>query len=311
MSIKALRFGTRGSDLALWQTRHVMELLQAALPGLEVTYEIIHTRGDHLLDTPLPLVGGKGVFTAELESALHEKRIDCAVHSLKDLPTSQPDGLVIGAITPRANPADALISRRGYTLSTLPHGARVGTSSYRRIGQLLRIRPDLTMIDIRGNVDTRIRKALAADGNYDAIVLACAGLERLGRLDEVSQILTLEAMLPAPGQGTIAVQTRHDPALLRTLKPIHDSDTALAVAAERAFLAGLGGGCSLPVAAHARYEDQWLKLRGRVTAPDGARHIDLDSTTTAGDLDAACAAGMALAEQALTKGAKSLMEQGS
>ncbi|MBZ0274744.1 MAG: hydroxymethylbilane synthase, partial [Anaerolineae bacterium] len=196
IAIETLRFGTRGSDLALWQTRYVMALLKEAQPSLEVEYEIIRTRGDQVLDTPLPLVGGKGVFTAELEAALHEKRVDCAVHSLKDLPTEQPDGLTIGAIPVRANPADALISRAGYTLATLPQGARVGTSSTRRAAQLLHKRPDLQLLDIRGNVDTRIRKALAVDGDYDAIVLAYAGLDRLGFTDVVSQILDFDDMLP-------------------------------------------------------------------------------------------------------------------
>jgi hydroxymethylbilane synthase len=307
IGIKTLRFGTRGSDLALWQTKHIMLSLQAALPSLQVEYEIIKTRGDHILDTPLPLIGGKGVFTAELESALYEKRIDCAVHSLKDLPTEQPDGLVIGTIPTRANPADVLISHQGYTLATLPKGARVGTSSYRRAAQLLHKRPDLKMLDIRGNVDTRIRKALDVDGDYDAIVLAYAGLERLGYQNVISEVLDFADMLPAPGQGAIVVQTRDEPALLQILEHIHHLDSALAVIAERAFLAGLGGGCSVPVAAYAQWENNWLVLRGRVSAPDGTQQIEVDSTTTAGDVPTAYAAGVTLAQAALEKGAKELM----
>ncbi len=303
-----LRFGTRGSDLALWQTRHVMALLQAAQPSLRVEYEIIKTRGDHVLDTPLPLMGGKGVFTAELEAALYEKRIDCAVHSLKDLPTEQPQGLVIGAIPMRANPADVLISRDGYTLVTLPHGARVGTSSYRRAAQLLHKRPDLKILNIRGNVDTRIRKALAAEGDYDAIVLAYAGLERLGLIDVVTQVLDFDAMLPAPGQGAIAVQTRPDSAVLETLKTIHHLETALAVTAERAFLAGLGGGCSMPAAAYARREGEPFVVSGRVSAPDGTRQMDVSISAEVTDMESAFTAGMALAQEALGKGAKDLME---
>ncbi len=304
-----LRFGTRGSDLALWQTRHVMALVQAALPALQVEYEVIKTRGDHVLDTPLPLVGGKGVFTAELEAALREKRIDCAVHSLKDLPTEPSAGLVIGAIPERANPADALVSRQGYTLATLPQGARVGTSSTRRAAQLRHKRPDLTILDIRGNVDTRIRKALADDGEYDAIALACAGLERLGRTDVISEVLAFEDMLPAPGQGAIAVQTRDDPALLETLAHVHHRESALNVAAERAFLAGLGGGCSVPVAAHASLEDDRLVLRGRVSSPDGAQQIDVSLAATVTGMDDADAAGLTLAREALEQGAQQLMEQ--
>ncbi len=306
--MNTLRFGTRGSNLALWQTNHMMGLLVAALPALQVEYEIIKTRGDQVLDTPLPLIGGKGVFTAELESALYEKRIDCAVHSLKDLPTHPPEGLVIGAISERANPADVLISRHGYTLATLPKGARVGTSSYRRSAQLLHKRPDFNILDIRGNVDTRIRKALAEDGEYDAIVLAYAGLERLGRIDAISQVLDLDDMLPAPGQGAIAVQTRDESALVQMLEPIHHRETALAVTAERAFLMGLGGGCSLPIAAYAHLVGDQLHLRGRVTSLDGTQQIDVAIVTSVHN---PYDVGLALAQEALEKGAKQLMEQAS
>jgi hydroxymethylbilane synthase len=309
IATKTLLFGTRGSDLALWQTKHVMALLEARQSSVRVEYEIVKTRGDHILDTPLPLVGGKGVFTAELEAALYEKRIDCAVHSLKDLPTEQPDGLVIGAVPVRANPADVLISREGYTLATLPHGATVGTSSYRRAAQLLHKRPDLKILDIRGNVDTRIRKALAVDGDYDAIMLAYAGLERLDRMAVVTQVLDFEDMLPAPGQGAIAVQTRDDPFLLQILEPIHHVPTALAVTAERAFLAGLGGGCSVPVAAYAYWEGVRLILRGRVCSLDGRQQIEVSTTAESPDVQTAHALGMTLAQNALNKGANVLMEQ--
>jgi hydroxymethylbilane synthase len=306
---KTLWFGTRGSNLALWQTQHVIALLQAANPDLQIEYENIKTRGDHILDTPLPLIGGKGVFTAELEMALYEKRIDCAVHSLKDLPTEQPDGLVIGAVTTRANPADVLISRDGYTLATLPKGAAIGTSSYRRAAQLLYKRPDLKIVDIRGNVDTRLRKALAADGTYDAIVLAYAGLERLGHTDVITQVLDFEDMLPAPGQGAIAVQTRDDSLFVQTLAPIHHLHTALAVTAERAFLAGLGGGCSVPVAAYAHWDDARLTLRGRVCSLDGTQQIEVNVSADAQDTQTAYALGMTLAQDALEKGAKTMMGQ--
>ncbi len=306
-AMKTLQFGTRGSKLALWQTEYVMLLLQEKLSSLKAEYQIIQTRGDQVLDTPLPLIGGKGVFTAELEMALYEKRIDCAVHSLKDLPTQQPSGLTIGAIAARANPADVLISRHGYTLSTLPHGARIGTSSYRRAAQLLHIRPDLKMLDIRGNVDTRIRKALDVAGDYDAIVLAYAGLERLGYVDVISEVLELTVMLPAPGQGAIAVQTRDESSLLDSLAHIHHIETALAVTAERAFLAGLGGGCSVPVAAYARWEGNQLVLHGRVSALDGTQQIDVNIMALVENPQIAYATGLTLAENALDKGAKALM----
>ncbi len=306
MTLTRLLFGTRGSDLALWQTRHVIDLLRAAHPDLKLDYEIIQTHGDRVLDTPLPLVGGKGVFTAELEAALREGRIDCAVHSLKDLPTESPAGLTIGAIPERANPADVLVSRSGYTLATLPEGARIGTSSTRRAAQLLHQRPDLRLLDIRGNVDTRVRKALDPQGDYDAILLAYAGLDRLGRADVITQVLDVGDLLPAPGQGAIAVQTRDEADLLDALAPIHHAETALAVTAERAFLAGLGGGCAVPVAAYAQWRGDQLFLRGRVSSPDGAQQIDVDLTVPGND---AAAAGATLAQRALALGAQTLLEQ--
>jgi hydroxymethylbilane synthase len=308
-TINVLNFGTRGSALALWQTQYVIDLLKAALPTLEIHQTVISTRGDQVLDKPLPLIGGKGVFTAELEAALREKRIDCAVHSLKDLPTDPPDGLMIGAITPRANPADVIISREGYTLATLPTGAVVGTSSRRRAAQILHKRPDLIIRDIRGNVDTRIRKAFAVDGGYDAIVLAAAGVERLGRGEVVTEMLDFNDVLPAPGQGAIAVQTRADFALLQMLAPIHDLPTALAVTAERAFLTGLGGGCTVPVAAYAHLNGERLSLRGRVCSTDGTQQIELSAAADAADVGVAQTLGWRLAQQALDKGAKTLMEQ--
>ncbi len=304
---QTLRLGTRGSDLALWQTRHVMALLQAARPGLQVSYEVIKTRGDKVLDTPLPLLGGKGLFTAELEDALRAGSIDGVVHSLKDLPTDKPQGLAIGAIPARANAADALVSRAGYTLATLPQGARIGTSSYRRAAQLLHIRPDLQMRDIRGNVDTRLRKALAADGDYDAIVLAYAGLARLGHADAISELLDFDVMLPAPGQGAIAVQTRDDAALRALLAAIHHADTALAVTAERAFLAGLGGGCSVPIAAYATVQNGQVTLRGRVSSLDGTQQIAVHADAPAADAEAASVLGRTLAHEALAQGAQALL----
>lgn len=306
---QSLRFGTRGSNLALWQTQHVITLLTTVQPTLQAEYEIIKTRGDQVLDTPLPLVGGKGVFTAELEAALYARRVDCAVHSLKDLPTEQPHSLAIGAILTRANPADVLVSLQGYTLMTLPEGATIGTSSYRRAAQLLHKRPDLKIRDIRGNVDTRVRKALATDGDYDAILLAFAGLDRLGHSDVVTQVLDFDDMLPAPGQGAIAVQTRDEPAILEVLTSIHHRETALAVTAERAFLAGLGGGCSIPVAAYAHWDELRLHVRGRVCSLDGAQQIEVSASDSVSDIQTAAALGMSLAQIALADGAKTLMEQ--
>lgn len=299
-----LRLGTRGSQLARWQTDYVAALLQTAWPRMQIATLVITTKGDRTLDTPLPLIGGKGLFTLELEESLRCEEIDIAVHSLKDLPTESPAGLTLGAIPARANPADVLISRAAHTLASLPHGATVGTSSKRRAAQLLAHRPDLHIIDIRGNVDTRIRKVQDADGPYDATVLAYAGVARLERLDVVSEILPFDLMLPAPGQGALGVQCR-DHATARTLlAPICDAETTAAVTAERAFLAALGGGCATPVAALATVEDGVLRLQGRVTAPDGTQQVDV---VVHGSVHCPARVGLDAARQALAQGASGLI----
>ena len=235
-----LIFATRPSKLARWQTSHVIQALKKAWPELNCKEEVITTQGDRILDRPLPEIGGKGLFTQELEAELLSGRVQAAVHSLKDLPTENPKDLTIGAITIRAEVRDGLISPRGYTLDTLPQGALLGTSSLRRAAQMLAARPDLQIEPLRGNVDTRLRKV--QEGQYDAIILAGAGLVRLGLAEFVSQWLPLEIMLPAPGQGALAVQCRLDDVeTLRLLGTLHDSHTYLTTTAERAFLAGLGG----------------------------------------------------------------------
>ncbi len=305
MPERTIRIGTRGSALARWQTDHVADLLRAAYADLTVEVTVISTQGDRVLDQPLPLVGGKGLFTAELEAALHSGEIDCAVHSLKDLPTELGAGLIVGAIPQRADPADALVSRDGHTLATLPEGARIGTSSRRRAAQLLHTRPDLQMRDIRGNVDTRIRKALDPDGDYDAILLAFAGLDRLGKADAISERIGFDRLLPAPGQGALAIQCRDDGESRDLLALLTHVPTATAVTAERAFLGELGSGCSLPVAAYAEIEEGNLRLRGRVNSLDGAQQIDVALIAGA---DEAEAVGRELAQQALAQGAAQLLE---
>lgn len=295
-----LRFGTRGSKLARWQTDHVLALLPMGSGEIEV----IQTKGDRVLDTPLPLIGGKGLFTAELEAALFENRIQCAVHSLKDLPTEQPDGLILGAILKRAPVGDALISRSGKTLRELPPNATVGTSSHRRGAQLLRTRPDLQLLDIRGNVDTRIQKALAPDGPYDAILLAHAGLERLGYENVITEVLPFPIMLPAPGQGAIAVQCRDETWIREALAPLHHLATAQTVTAERAFLAALGGGCSLPLAAYGSIENNTLTLSARILSVDGTRCIEVTGTASPTDADSL---GAQLADEAKAQGAMELL----
>ena len=301
---RMLRLGTRGSALARWQTDHVADLLNQAWSDLVWEVVVVHTQGDRILDTPLPLLGGKGVFTAELENALHSGAIDFAVHSLKDLPTELPAGLALGAVPARAAAADVLVSRGGHTVETLPRGATVGTSSSRRAAQLLHFRPDLRILDIRGNVETRVRKALASDGPYDAVILAQAGLERLGHFHVISQVLPTELMLPAPAQGALGIQCREDAAPLALLAPVEHAAPRQAVEAERAFLAGVGGGCAVPVAAFAAVVEGLLHLQGRVTAPDGGKQIDVSATGPAG---APQHLGAHLAEVALAAGAAELL----
>jgi hydroxymethylbilane synthase len=306
-SAQIITIGTRGSALARWQTDHISQLLSDAWPELEIRIQVITTQGDRVLDTPLPILGGKGVFTAELEADLRDGKIDYAVHSLKDLPTENPDGLTIGAVPSRANAKDVLVSRHAYTYATLPQGATIGTSSRRRAAQLLHKRPDLQIIDIRGNVDTRVRKALDPQGIYDAIVLASAGLERLGQKQVINDMLSLDVMLPAPGQGALGVQCRDDRDSQTLLDPINHTQTEIAVTAERSFLGGLGGGCALPIAAFATIEGEQLHLRGRVTAEDGSKQVDV-SIYGAADIETSRQLGQELAQMALGQGVAALLE---
>jgi hydroxymethylbilane synthase len=302
-----ITLGTRGSALARWQTDHIRQLLHRAWPELVTDIQVITTQGDQVLDKSLPSLGGKGVFTAELESALREGKIDFAVHSLKDLPTENPVGLTIGAVPERAAPQDVLISRRAFTFKTLPQGATIGTSSRRRAAQLLHQRPDLHIVDIRGNVDTRVRKARDPEGVYDAIILASAGLERLNQAHVISEVLSLDDMLPAPGQGALAVQCRDEQDSRTLLEPINHAASEITVTAERAFLSGLGGGCALPIAAYAVVENAVLHLHGRVTAQDGSKQIDVHLDGNA-EIKAAQELGRKLAQLALSQGADSLLE---
>ncbi len=302
-----IRIGTRRSQLALWQTHHVRDLLHAYTPDLPIQLVHMTTTGDRVIDKPLPEIGGKGLFTQELEHALRAGDIDLAVHSLKDLPTEMPPEFVLGAILPRAMPFDALVSRAGYTVQSLPPGAVIGTSSLRRRAQLLAFRPDLKTESLRGNVDTRIKKALDASGPYDAIVLAVAGLERLERHHVISEILNAQIMLPAPGQGAIAVQCRSDDSRTRSLlAALDDHATRVAVTAERAFLQHLDAGCRLPVSAFATLDGDTVRLTGRVSGLDGTRTITVQGETMADD---PASLGMRLAEDALAQGAGALLDE--
>lgn len=308
-----LIFATRPSALALWQTRWVIAALQTAHPGLQCEEKIITTQGDRVLDKPLPEIGGKGLFTQELEHELLTGAVHCAVHSLKDLPVENPAGLTVGCIPARAEVRDALVCGGGPTgrptgLGNLPANAVVGTSSPRRAAQLLAQRPDLQIQSLRGNVDTRLRKAL--EGQYDAIVLAGAGLTRLGLAEHATEWLPLEIMLPAPGQGALAVQCRADDlSTLRLLAALEDDSTRKAVTAERAFLSGLGGGCAVPVAAYAQMRRNEIKsdeieLTGLVISLDGKKAVRVS-----GDGLDAEALGTKLAQQALAQGAKEVLHR--
>ncbi|HUG52797.1 MAG TPA: hydroxymethylbilane synthase [Vicinamibacteria bacterium] len=261
-----IRIGTRGSALALWQAEHVRGLLVAR--GHDVTRHEITTTGDKVLDRRLESIGGKGAFLKALEEALLDGQVDLAVHSLKDVPTALPAGLMLCAFLERADPRDVLISNSGKRLATLPAGARVGTSSLRRSSQVKAMRPDLHVDDLRGNVDTRIRRL--RERHYDAILLAMAGLVRLGRTGEVTQVLEPEVFVPAPGQGAIALECREDDEAVRAVAAtLHHEATGRAVSAERAFLAALEGGCNVPLGAHASAGGGGLRLRAFVARPDG------------------------------------------
>lgn len=299
------RIGTRRSPLALWQTNAVVEQLRQLYPAAQ--FDLVHftTTGDRILDKPLPEIGGKGAFTEELEKALATGEIDMAVHSLKDLPTLMPEPFTLGAILQRGNPFDAFISRSHKRVAELPNGAVVGTSSLRRSAQLLHLQPDLQITSLRGNVDTRLKKALDPDGPYDAIILAATGVERLGQENVIGEVLDPEIMLPAPGQGAIAVQCRaNDPKLLLILQPLDDAPTRAATLAERAFLRQLEAGCKLPIAAYATIEGDQVNLTGRVSGLKGENTITVRGQAA---LSEAQALGTRLAQQAIEQGAGALI----
>lgn len=298
-----LTLGTRGSQLALWQAHHVQAQVERAWP-IEVRLETIHTTGDNITDVPLAQAGGtKALFTKEIEEALLAQRIDLAVHSLKDLPVALPAGLALAAIPAREDARDALVSRRGQRFEQLPAGARVGTSSLRRQVQLRLLRKDLPIEPLRGNLDTRLRKL--DEGQYDAIVVAMAGLKRLGWADRATQVFSPEEMVPAIGQGALAIEARADDAeLLAGLRRLADPDTEATTEAERAFLARLGGDCQVPLGAHAEIKGERLRLAGVVVSLDGGRAV---RGAEEGEASEARAIGTALAERLLRQGAGDIL----
>ncbi len=268
--MKRLKIGTRGSKLALWQTQHVAAALKTVIPDLDIEIIPIKTTGDKILDVALSKIGDKGLFTKEIEKEILSNRIDIAVHSLKDLPSQLEKGLKIGAVLPRENPQDVLITPNRCKFADLPRGAVLGTSSLRRIAQIKALRPDIQFVEIRGNVETRLWKL--QEESWEGIVLACAGVKRLGFEDRISDYLDYKVVIPAVGQGVIAVECRTDDTIvLDIIRNIHDEETDIAVRAERSFLAELEGGCQVPMAAIARLSDDQLLIEGVVASLDGKR----------------------------------------
>jgi hydroxymethylbilane synthase len=303
MNSPTLRIATRKSALALWQAEHVATLLRAAHPGLQVELVPMSTRGDEILDQPLATIGGKGLFLKELEVAMLEGRADLAVHSLKDVPSQLEPGFVLPAILPRADAADAFVSNDFADLASLPHGARVGTSSLRRQAQLRALRPDLVLLDLRGNVGTRLGKLDA--GDYNAIVLACAGLERLGLSARIRSRLGAPVWLPAPGQAAIAIEAREGQYdTLTLLSALDDADTRLEITAERAMNQALGGSCTVPVGAWCVLGERGLYLRGMVGDAASGRLLHAEAGSSS---DQAVALGRQVAAALLDQGASELL----
>lgn len=296
--------GSRGSDLALWQSRWVKQALETYHPELTVEIKIIHTKGDKILDTALSKIGDKGLFTKALEDRLLDESIDLAVHSLKDLPTILPQGLAISAITKREDPHDVFVSKNNHTIDILPEGAHVATGSLRRRSQLLNYRPDLNIHDLRGNVPTRIQKL--QENNWNGIILARAGLKRLEMLDIVTESIDFSVMLPAVGQGALGLETRErDFQVKAIVAPLNDADTYAATLAERAFLRKLEGGCQVPIGSYGEVVDGDLQFRGYVGSINGQKAVRGKGH---GNPDDAESIGLRLANELLKEGAEEILQ---
>ncbi len=301
---KQIRIGTRGSQLALWQANHVGSELKRTNPDISVELKIIKTKGDKILDVPLAKVGGKGLFVKEIEEALLAGHIDIAVHSMKDMPAEIPEGLCIGAIPQREIASDVLISKNGDVFSCLKTGAKIGTSSLRRAAQILNARADINIVPLRGNLDTRLKKLV--EGHMDAIVLAAAGVKRLGLENRITEYLDESVMLPAVGQGALCIETReHDPFVGPLIAALDHEDTRHAVTAERTFLKLLEGGCQTPIAAHGKIHGGILNLNGLVATTDGKTLI---REKIAGLPDESETLGRKLAGLLLSKGAGPILD---
>jgi hydroxymethylbilane synthase len=301
---RQIRIATRKSELAMWQAKHVAGLLRETHPGLEVELLPMVTKGDIILDQPLAQIGGKGLFLKELERALLKGEADIAVHSMKDVPVEQVPGLEVEVMLERANPFDALLGREGQRLAELPAGACVGTSSLRRQCQLRSIRPDLSVADLRGNVNTRVRKL--QQGEYDAIILACAGLERLGMEQLISDTLSPPSWLPAATQGTIGIQCRSgDSGVTELVEPLKNPDAVLRTRAERTVATALQGSCQVPLAVYAELNDEDMSISALVGMPDGSRVLRSDRSGPAREVDALSSA---VADELLRQGADKIIE---
>jgi hydroxymethylbilane synthase len=302
-SARVIKIATRKSALAMWQAHYVKDQLEQYHPSLKVQLIPMSTQGDRILDTPLAKIGGKGLFIKELEVAMQEGRADLAVHSMKDVPVHFPEEFGLHAICPRENPYDAFVSNTYKTLMELPHGAIVGTSSLRRQSQIRAVRPDLVIKDLRGNVNTRLGKLDA--GEYDAIILAAAGLIRLNMQHRIVEQLAPEVSLPAVGQGAVGIECRNDDAeLIALLAALNDQETALRVRAERAMNARLEGGCQVPIGSFAELVGEHIQLRGLVATPDGKTILRAQSI---GDIDSPEETGKAVAEQLIAQGAADIL----
>jgi hydroxymethylbilane synthase len=306
-SVKTVKIGTRGSKLALWQANWVRSALIEKFPSLSIDIVVIKTKGDKILDVPLAKVGGKGLFVKEIEEALLDGRIDLAVHSMKDMPAVIPQGLMIGAIPQREIPYDVLISKHGKRFSELKSEARIGTSSLRRAAQLRHTRPDINILPLRGNLDTRLKKLEAQDTPLDAIVLAAAGIKRLKLENRVTEYLDETVMLPAVGQGALCIECReNDPKVKQILAKLDDSDTRTVVLGERAFLNRLGGSCQVPIAGFGKIEKDQFTLSGLVADLDGKV---LYRDTRSGPLKFSENIGVELADHLMAMGADKVLEK--
>jgi hydroxymethylbilane synthase len=300
--MKSIRIGTRGSKLALAQTAWVKAQVEEQYPDARIETILIKTSGDRFSETNIRAIGGKGIFTKEIEDALLSEEIDLAVHSMKDLPTELPAGLTVAAVPRREDPRDVLVSARGITLNQLPAGAKLGTGSLRRTAQILHYRQDLSVMPIRGNVDTRLRKL--DEGEFDALVMAAAGLKRIGREEKIVEYISHEVCLSAAGQGALGLESRQDDPVCEQLSFLHDPASFAEVFAERSFLKRLGGGCHVPVGARAIAEGEKLTLFGVVSSPDG---ISLYRGETSGTVIDAKDLGRELAERLLSRGAQVIL----